>query len=425
MVRLNKVKLRKRSVHPYRSFCLARDLRALSSFSEELAGRRVIHVNATPVGGGVAEMLQTLVPLQRGIGLRSDWYVIEAPKRFFVITKEIHNGMQGKAFALEDDDLKYYVSVNEKLATCLSEIPYDVAVIHDPQPMALIGSYHQSRRKQGRPSMISRIHIDLSSPDQKLLRFLWPYLTAYEKVVFTLPAFVPRGFRKDQVAIIPPAIDPLNEKNRALPSTEANKIIEDLGMDPTRPLISQVSRFDPWKNPVGVVEAYRIAKKSIPDLQLAMVGIQRAKDDPEAVKIFREVKAAAGDDPDIHLFHSYDQLKPYTNEQVVNAIQVAADVILQLSIREGFGLTVTEAMWKAAAVIGGPAAGIRSQISDGRNGYIAKDSRAAAKRIVDLLFDPKKRSRIGAAAHEAVRSKHLITSQLLDHLKLYKDVLGG
>jgi trehalose synthase len=425
MVQLNKVKLIKRSIRDYRSFFSSVEQKKLSSLSGTLKGKRVIHVNATPIGGGVAEMLKTLVPLQTDVGLRSSWYVIEAPKRFFVITKEIHNGLQGKRFMLKRSDLDYYLSVNEKLAGDLSKIKYDVAVIHDPQPMAMIGAYHLSRQRRDQPPMISRTHIDLSTPDKKLLKFLKPYLKAYEKTVFSLASFVPRGLRKDQIVVIPPAIDPLNKKNTAFSITKAKKIIKHVGIDPERPLMAQVSRFDPWKNPLGVVEAYRRATKAIPGLQLALVGIRRAQDDPEAIKIFHDVQSATQGDRDVFLFSSPDELKGHTNDEFVNAIQVGADVILQLSIREGFGLTVTEAMWKGASVIGGPAAGIKSQITNGVDGFIAKTPKIAAKQIVSLLQDSKKQKSIGREAQKTVRKKHLITHQLLDHLKLYKDALEG
>ncbi len=424
MVRLNKVKLAERSIRDYRSFFSTDEQKSLHALSASLKGKRVIHVNAAPVGGGVAEILKTLVPLQRDIGLRSDWYAIEAPKRFFVVTKEIHNGLQGKRFTLKRSDLAHYLSVNEKLARELAKINFDVAVIHDPQPMAVIETFHSSRRK-GRPPMISRTHIDLSAPDRRLLKFLKPYLTAYEKTVFSLQSFVPRGLRRDQIVIIPPGIDPLNQKNRVFPLAKAKKIIKDVGIDPKRPLMAQVSRFDPWKNPLGVVEAYRRATKEIPDLQLALVGIRRAQDDPEAVKIFHEVQSATQGDKDVFLFTSLDQLKGHANDAFVNAVQVGADVILQLSTREGFGLTATEAMWKGASVIGGPAAGIRSQITDGVDGFIAKTPKVAAKRIVSLISDPALRRKIGRAAHASVRRKHLVTHQLLDHLRLYRDAING
>lgn len=417
MATLKKVRVHKRSIKDYRSFFGAKGWKHLRALADDLRGKRIIHVNATPIGGGVAEMLQSLVPLQDDLGLKSDWYAIEAPKRFFVITKEIHNGLQGKRFELKKADLDYYVSINKQLAKALSKINFDVAVIHDPQPMAVIGSYHQ-------PPMVSRIHIDLSHPDKKLLSFLYPYLAAYEKTVFSLKAFAPSGLRKDQIVALPPAIDPLNLKNRAMPIAKANAVLRDLGVDPKRPIMTQVSRFDPWKNPLGVIQAYRRAKKEIPYLQLVMMGIRRAKDDPEAVKVFEDVHAAAKGDDDIHLFVSLDQLAGHTNEEVVNALQVGSDIILQLSIREGFGLTVTEAMWKGACVIGGSAAGIRLQIRNGKNGFIATTPLEASKQVISLLANPAKRERIGEMARQDVRRKHLITQQLLDHLVLYKDALS-
>jgi trehalose synthase len=416
MVGLNNVRTEKRTIREYRSFFSVADRKVLVSLSKALKGRRIVHVNATPVGGGVAEMLRALVPLQNAAGLRASWYAMQAPKRFFEITKEIHNGLQGKRFGLKSHDLDYYLDVNRRIAKELSGINFDLAVIHDPQPLAVIDAYHQS-------PMISRMHIDLSRPDRRILRFLAPYLSAYEKTVFSLRSFAPQCLRKDQIVVIPPAIDPLNRKNRAFSITKARKVIEDVGIDPKRPFMAQISRFDPWKNPLGAVEAYRRATKEIPGLQLALVGIRRAQDDPEAVRIFRDVRSAARGDENIFLFSRLDQLKGRTNDEFVNAVQTAADAILQLSTREGFGLTVTEAMWKGAAVIGGPAAGIRSQITDSADGFIAKTPKIAAKRVVSLIKDPALRRKIGREARKTVRQKYLITRQLLDHLRLYRDAL--
>lgn len=406
----------KRSIRAYRSFFRASDWKKLHNLAARLRGKRIIHVNATPVGGGVAEILQSLIPLQNDLGVKSEWYAIDAPKRFFAITKEMHNGLQGKRFALKHADLDYYRAVNVQLANALSKIDFDIAVIHDPQPLAIIRTYHQA-------PMISRIHIDASHPDQKLVSLLRPFLAAYEKTVFSSQAFVPAGLEKDRTVILSPAIDPLRAKNRAMPSARASKILRDLGLDPRRPIVTQVSRFDPWKNPMGAIEAYHRAKKMIPEIQLVLIGLRNAKDDPESATVFREVAAAAKKDTDMHVFVHADQLAGYTNEEAVNALQVGSDIILQLSTREGFGLTVAEAMWKRAIVIGGPAAGIRAQIQHGENGFIAKTPIEASRLIVSLLKHPQKNQGIREAAATSVRKHHLMTHQLIDHLVLYCDVL--
>ncbi len=418
MATLKRVHLAKRSLRAYRSFFGSDDWKKMKNLAADLRGKRVVHINATPVGGGVAEILQSLVPLQNDMGLKSDWYVISAPKRFFTITKEMHNGFQGKPFVLKESDVEYYRAINRQLAKALSKIDFDIAIIHDPQPLAIIESYHQ-------PPMVSRIHIDMSHPDPRLISLLLPHLAAYEKVVFSSRKFIPAGLERGRTITLSPAIDPLSSKNRAVSPARASKILRDLGLNPRRPIITQVSRFDPWKNPLGVIEAYRRAKKEIPDLQLILMGIRNAKDDPEAASIFSEVARATKGDADIHLFVSADQLAGYTNEEVVNALQVGSDIVLQLSTREGFGLTVTEAMWKKAVVIGGPAIGIRFQIRHGKNGYIAKTPREASRLIVSLIKNPRKSKAIGEAAAQSVRKHHLVTHQLIDHLLLYHDIVSA
>ena len=416
MAMLEHVSFTKRSMHSYRSFCDTRTWKSLKVHGDALKGVKVLHVNATPIGGGVAELLQAIVPLQRDLGIDANWVTIKAPADFFEITKELHNALQGKVFRLDKGQIARYKEINEELAESLSEIDYDLAVIHDPQPMAMIATYHQ-------PPMILRIHPDASTPDRRLSRLFRPYFEAYEHLIFSHDSYIPRGIAKDRTSVMMPAIDPISQKNRAMDRKEARKMLSVFGIDANRPLIVQVSRFDSWKDPKGVIQAYRIAKKRFPDLQLVLMGILRAKDDPEAVRVFLDIQAYAGNDPDIHLLHHPEDLKGLDNEKVVNAVQSGADVMLQLSTREGFGLTATEAMWKGSALIGGPARGLRMQINHGKNGYIAKNPLIAGKYLIRLLADEDLRSKIGKEAQKRVRRDFLTPRLLLDHLRLYRQVL--
>ncbi|MDP1629628.1 MAG: glycosyltransferase [bacterium] len=416
MITLTKVVLEKKDIKDYEKFLSPEKSAGLKSLAKKLAGKKVVHINATAQGGGVAEILQSLVPFQRGLGIDADWFSISAPGRFFEITKKIHNGLQGKKSRWSADELNFYFFVNKKLAGVLRRLKFDLAVIHDPQPMALIEFCHPA-------PMISRIHIDLSTPDLRLLSFFLPYLGQYEKIIFSLKEFIPREIPEDKTAIIRPAIDPLISKNKVLPRAKARKILMELGVNPQKPIIAQISRFDPWKDPMGVIDAYYAAKNLIPDLQLILLGLNIAKDDPECVRVFQRVKKHAKGDPDIYLFYDPSKI-PFSNSTMVNAVQSGSDIILQKSIREGFGLTVTEAMWRGKPVIGGDAAGIKCQIDDQKNGFIVKAGGEAAEIIIDLLKHPEKARKIGLRARRTVKNKFLITRLAKDHLELYREVLG-
>jgi trehalose synthase len=423
MVTLHSVPVAPRSRNAFGAFA-ARIAKAAKS----LKRIRILHVNATPKGGGVAELLRSLVAMERAAGLRSSWVSIEAPEHFFEITKRIHNGLQGKKIKLSSRDVKTYREVNAHIAKALARIPSDLIVIHDPQPLGVIRTFHKY-------PMIARIHIDCSKPDRRALAAILPELDAYECVMFSHEKYVPRAMDRKCISISAPAIDAETEKNKGGGMKDEGRrnppssliphpylLIKKIGIDPTRPLAVQISRFDPWKNPLGVIKAYHLAKKKIPGLQLVMMGIMAAQDDPEALGIYREIEKAAKGDKNIHLLAKPADLKGFTNDEVVSALQSRADVVLQLSTREGFGLTATEAMWKGAAVIGGPALGIRRQIENGKNGFIAKTPEDAARLIVRLVNDDRLRARIGLAAHRSVARRFLMPRMLLDHLKMYGKV---
>jgi trehalose synthase len=295
----------------------------------------------------------------------------------------------------------------------------DIVVVHDPQPLAVIqDSPHKSK-------MVSRIHVDLSKPNPKIIKFLAPYLNQYARIIISSKNFVPALPKpaQNRTAIIMPAIDPNSTKNKPLAPKRATQIITQLGLDPNQPIICQVSRFDPWKDPVGVVQAYLEARKKLPQLQLVLAGIMNAKDDPEAVKVFAKVKKLVNNDPQIILISNATQLGKISINEMVSAVFSASDVVLQKSIKEGFGLTITEAMWKGKAVVGGNAQGIRLQIKNNQNGLIVSNAKQAARAIVKLINNKKLRDRLGRAAIQAVKKQFLLPRYLLQNLQVYTEII--
>ena len=390
----------------------------LKFLAQELKGLRVLHVNSTAAGGGVAEILQSIVPLMKGLGIDTDRIVIDPPPEFFQVTKQIHNLLQGAEGGLSSEDLQLYLGSIREVAEHMrrSGLTADVWFIHDPQVLPLARFLPRGIDQ----TWIWTIHIDLTTPNKDALDALMPYTRAYDRLIFSLDSYVPAGLDKSQsVSIAPPAIDPLTVKNTPMDREAALKLVSAMGVDPTRPLALQVSRFDLWKDPWGVIDAFRLARREVPGLQLALLGLTQANDDPEAVEVVSNVADHAGQDPDIHLYFDPSGL-PAGNDDIVNAFQVAADVVLQKSLREGFGLTVTEAMWKGQPVIGGNVGGIRLQIKDGVNGYLVDSPEQAARRMVQLVQDPALRSRLGSAARETVRERFLMPSLALDYLRVVR-----
>lgn len=381
---------------------------------------RVIHINATDAGGGVAEMLKSQVCLERSLGIDSRWFAIaDAPPSFFKTTKKIHNLLQGKQGELEPDEKAVYHSINKELAdsleVILKDVPHGIVVVHDPQPAPLIQAIPHRFKK------FFRLHIDISTPDDTALHFLEPHLRHYDGVIISNAEYrtsLP-WVTDDRIHIIMPAIDPLIEKNMPMDETKAHTILEQFGIAPTKPLITQVSRFDPWKDPIGVIEAYYHAQKEIPDLQLALAGLIIADDDPEAATIFERVKKHTKGDPHIFLFADPRLLRTLSNDTFINALYTASDGILQKSIREGFGLTITEAMWKRKPVIAGNTVGARAQIKDGKNGFIVPSAKKAGETIVMVIGDEKLQKKIGKAAHTSVQKNFLLPRYILDHVTLY------
>ena len=388
----------------------------IEGLAKPLKGLKVIMVNSSPRGGGVAEILKSLIPLMKGVGIQAEWYTIPPREDFFKITKEIHNALQGKEYTLPFRHRVRYLQHIETSASLMRDMKADIWVIHDPQPAGVIlylPHFHPS---------ICRLHIDLTFPNQETWNFFAGFFRMYDKVVLSSKEFIKKEI-KEKAIVFPPAIDPLASKNQPVNFTQAKETLKGFGINPSQPLISQVSRFDPWKGFPGVIEAYQLAKNKIPGLQLALVGFFLAQDDPEATKIYTSVKKKAEKEPDIFLFSDPQMLGSLKVDDFVNAIQVASDVVLQNSTREGFGLTVAEAMWKGKAVIGGRAEGIKLQIQNGKNGFLVSDSEELAKRIIQLIKNPQLAEKLGKTAKETVKEKFLIPRLLRDYLKLFKELV--
>ncbi len=386
----------------------------LQQLAKPLRGKSVVHVNSTKIGGGVAEILTKLVPLMQDLGLDTDWQVITGDEEFFQCTKAMHNALQGSQVPISRHLLEHYHVVNadnaERLRSHLSQA--DFVFIHDPQPAPQL-SLCPSR--QGH--WIWRCHIDASRPYRPVWTFLRPFIEPYQASIFSLPAFAQALPHPEY--IITPSIDPLSEKNVPLDAEEVLRVLREFGLDPQRPLIVQVSRFDRFKDPVGVIRAYKMATKFHPDLQLVLAG-GSATDDPEGELVLQDVKTEANHDPDIHIL-----LLPPDANRTINALQRGADIVLQKSTREGFGLTVTEALWKGKPVIGGDTGGIRLQVVNYHTGFLVNTPEGAALRIRYLLNQRDKIEEFGQKAQEFVRENFLLTRHLREYMTLMVSLLHG
>lgn len=403
-----------RSITSYATEASPSVLNELERLSEPLKGLRVLHVNATPVGGGVAEILQSEIPLLQSLGIEADWWTISGSNEFFNVTKSIHNALQGNPQGLSDEDRSTYIDWQQRNAV---EFPhdYDVIVIHDPQPLGLL-----QFAGKGNASWIWRLHIDSSHPNPDVCHFVCRYLMGYDAAVFTMDEFVPPDVHVDSVRIIPPAIDPLTKKNQPISYGVALRTLQEIGLDPRKPIVSQVARLDPWKDPWGVIDAYRMLREQQSDLQLALLGVISAKDDPEAYSVYNEVLDYAESDPGIHIY-----IDPERVGQIeVSSVQLASQVVFQKSLREGFGLSVSEALWKATPVVAGRVGGIPLQMQDEIGGFLVNSTEEAADRAGWLLNHPAAGRVIAARGRERVREQFLITRLLVDELRLYRDVLG-
>ncbi len=397
----------------YQSIILKDLLAEIKELAAPLQGKRVLHVNATSFGGGVAEILYTLLPLMNDVGLQAEWQVMTADSEFFNVTKSFHNGLQGAAVELSDEVRALYEEVNRRNAEQLAR-HYDFVVVHDPQPCALrawaaVGGDDETR-------WIWRCHIDTSTPDAALYDYLLPFIRRYDRAIYTMAAYAPDGLGVP-LEVVPPAIDPLAPKNMTLVPDDAHYIVRQFGIDVDRPLLLQVSRFDPWKDPLGVVDAYRQVKERWPDVQLALIG-SMASDDPEGWDYLERLHAYVAGDPDVYVLSNLDNI----GSVEVNAFQSHAAVVLQKSTREGFGLTVSEGLWKARPVIGGAVGGIPLQIEDGVTGFLVDSSAACAERCLEVLDRPERAQAMARKGKEHVRERFLTPRLLRDYLRIFNEL---
>ena len=378
----------------------------LRHLAEPLRGSRVVHVNSTREGGGVAEILSWLIPFKQELGLETSWEVIEGGPEFYQCTKSFHNGLQGAPVAIPARQLAAYEQTNrdnaERLRGLLSEA--DFVFIHDPQPAPL---FHFCPEHKGK--WVWRCHIDLSRPHRAVWKYLRDWVGSYDASIWSLADFAQP--LPHPLYLIAPSIDPLSQKNRDLYPGEVDAVFDRHGLDPDLPLITQVSRYDRFKDPLGVIRSYQLAREYTP-LQLVLAG-GGAADDPEGEEVLREVREAAGDDPNIHIL-----LLPADSHRVINALQRASTIVLQKSTREGFGLTVTEALWKGKPVIGGNTGGIRLQVINHQTGFLVSTPEGAALRIRYLLRNRDHLAEMGERGRALVLDNFLVTRHLREYLTL-------
>jgi trehalose synthase len=382
--------------------------------AEPLAGKRVVHLSATAFGGGVAEINYTLIPLMQDAGLDVEWRIIRGAEDFYNVTKTIHNALQGNPQGLTPEQREIFTRY-QRLNAEEFEDDYDFVVVHDPQPVGIIDFFEDSRAH-----WIWRGHIDFSTPNEEVLEFLLSSIRRYDAAIFHMREYVPRAEGLPPSYIWPPAIDPLAPKNMALSPEDAAYIVDQFGIDVERPLLTQVSRFDPWKDPLGVIDAYRIVKQRFPDVQLALVG-SMAHDDPEGWDFYNQTVAYAAGDPDIYILSNLNNV----GSVEVNAFQVHSAAVLQKSIREGFGLTVTESLWKTRPTVAGRVGGIVAQIQDGETGWLVSSATECAEACIEVLSDPVAARGRALKGKEYVR-RHFLTPRLLrDWLVLFNRLLGN
>ena len=411
---LERVPLLEKQLSDYAGVVGIEVVERIMRLAEPLRGLRVLHLNATAYGGGVAELLATHVPLLRSVGVDADWQVMQGSDQFFGVTKSVHNTLQGADLDWTPPMQKIYL---EKVLdnSLLFDGHYDVVVVHDPQPAAILSFLRDRLGPQvSGTRWVWRCHIDLTNANPKVWEFFRPFVEQYDASVWTMAQFVPASLEMARVLQLPPCIDPLSVKNLELAMPFCQELTQQYGVDVRRPIVCQVSRFDPWKDPVGVIEAFRIVREKIPDAQLVLAG-SMATDDPEGFRVWEATEQAHAGDRDIFLLSNLHQV----GSVQINAFQRVANVVVQKSLREGFGLTVSEALWKGRPVVGGRAGGIKLQIRDGYDGYLVDSIDECARRVIDLLADPVGADALGAQGREHVRDNFLSTRELEDWLRLF------
>lgn len=390
-------------LHDYEPIVGSEIIEELKLLAGKISGISVQNINSTKLGGGVAEILLRLIPMLHELGINADWDVIKGGEKFFTVTKKMHNALHGQNEEFTDEEFDLFIQTNEENAQSMS-LHGDVMIIHDPQPIALVLKKNIAKNK-----WIWRCHIDFSNPNLAVWNFLKEYIERYDASVFSAPAFA-RNLSIPQ-ALIPPSIDPLSDKNRNLSEKEIDAVLARFNINRERPMVTQISRFDYLKDPVGVIEVFRKVRKYV-DCQLVLAG-GGASDDPEGAKVLAQVREASKNDPDILIL-----LLPPASDIEINALQRASTVILQKSLREGFGLTVTEALWKRKPVIAGAVGGIPLQITHKFSGLLSLTIDGTAFALKQLLQNPAYAKVLGENGHKHVKRNFLITRQLRDYLLL-------
>ena len=387
-------------------------LAEIYSRAKGLYGKNIVHLNATYQGGGVAEILYSLVLLMNDVGINTGWRILHGSQEFFEITKSFHNALQGENFNLSERKKLIYLQVNENFSK-FTHLDHDCVIVHDPQPLSLIRSYRKHQ------PWIWRCHIDLTNPDEELWDFLKGFLFKYDQVVFSSEKYFKKDLPVDQ-RLISPAINPLSQKNKDISDKTILEHITKAGIPTDKPIITQVSRLDPWKDPEGVIDVFKLVKEKV-DCRLVFC-YNVASDDPEGLRMYNKVYKKAN-----RLVKTGEILFVVgNNETLVNAIQRFSNIIIQKSTKEGFCLCVTEALWKGTPVVASNVGGIPTQIEDGKNGFLLepKDNEGFADRIIHLLKNPEESKNLGRQGKETVREKFLITRLLSDYLYMLNSIIG-
>lgn len=395
------------SISDYTDIVGNETIEEVQKLASYLNGKIIQNINSTAVGGGVAEILIRMIPLLKELGVDARWDFIKGGEKFFEVTKKIHNSLHGIEEDISESEFKHFIDVTDENLKEMN-LYGDIIFIHDPQPIGLI----KIKKKPGYKDkkFIWRCHIDLSSANTKTFNFLKKFIEKYDYSVFSSPLFA-KKLRIPQI-LISPSIDPLSDKNKEIPKETINEVLERFKIDPEKKIITQISRFDRLKDPLGVIDVYRLAKKYV-DCQLVLAG-GGATDDPEGIEVFNEVLAKAGDDKDIHVLN----LPPTSNIEI-NALQRASTVILQKSIKEGFGLTVSESLWKSKPVVASAVGGIPLQITHKYSGLLSRTIEGTAIYVKQLLQNPEYAKQLGKNGHNHVKHNFLITRHLRDYILLF------
>lgn len=414
---LSSVPTTAKSLEAYRPIIGDERVEQIRALAEPLKGARVLHINATAFGGGVAEILSTIVPLMNDVGVHTEWQVIRGADEFFNVTKAMHNSLQGMLLNWTPQMRDIWVRYNEMNAQLFDE-DYDFVIVHDPQPAALLSLRTKLTGKRPSGKWAWRCHIDLTEAQVEVWELLHPFVEDYDASIFTMQEYVQPDLH-GRVFIVPPAIDPLSPKNVDISNETADEILMRYAVDPRRPMICQVSRFDPWKDPLGVIDVYRHLRDDVPGLQLVLIA-SMASDDPEGWAWYERTVRRAGEDYDIHILSNLNGV----GNIEVNAFQRESKVVIQKSVREGFGLVVAEALWKGRPVVAGNVGGIPLQVLYGKTGYLVNTTAECVNRTLYLLQHPDVSARMGAAGREHVRENFLMTRLMSDEMSIFNTLAG-